>query len=145
MTQIISGLLPEGSHEIGPDATTAPFWAGAKEHKFLVQQCSDCAVFRYPPQSHCASCRSENVTWSEATDGATLYSFTIVRHPVVPEFATVVPYVIAVVDINAMPGVRVLNNVVNCDLDTLAIGQQLDFYWHDVDDEVTIPRFTPKA
>ncbi len=49
---------------------------------------------------------------------------------------------IAVVDSNDSSGLRMLTNVVDCDLKALQIGDALKVYWHDTPDGVAIPRFT---
>jgi uncharacterized OB-fold protein len=143
MAAKIRGLLPVTTGEIGPDAVTAPFFAACREHRFVVPRCTSCGTYRFPPSAFCPNCNSTEVEWAESTGFATLYSFTIVRHPVIPEMLDYVPYVIAVVDIEGMPGARVVTNVVDCDPDSLRVGDRLEVWWHDCSPEVTIPRFTP--
>jgi hypothetical protein len=72
-----------------------------------------------------------------------VYSFTIVRHPVTPELSDSVPYVVAVIELDDAPGARLFTNIVECDPDTVVIGQAVQVVWDDAADEVTIPRFAP--
>jgi uncharacterized OB-fold protein len=53
-----------------------------------------------------------------------------------------VPYVVAVVELDDAPGVRMIANVVECDPEDVEIGKPVRVVWDDVDEYVTIPRFT---
>jgi uncharacterized OB-fold protein len=134
------------SHEIAsisPDAWTAPFWSAAREHRLVAARCTECATFQVPPTGFCPTCRARSVEWVELSGEATVYSFTVVRHAVVPSEVGTVPYVIAVVTLADADNAKLMTNVVDCDVDSVAIGQRVTVAWDDIDDEVTIPRFTP--
>ena len=136
-------MLPDHLCTIGPDAWSEPFWSAASEHRLVFAKCRNCSAFHYPAIPFCGSCLHQEIDWVESSGRATLYSFTIVRHGVTPDLLDSTPYVIAVVDIDDSPGVRMLTNVVGCEFDTLLIGVALEVYWHDTAHGVTIPRFTP--
>jgi uncharacterized protein len=138
----VAGLLPDALATIGPDAWSAPYWDAAREHRLLFARCTGCSKFNFPAVPFCGVCLTQSIDWVESSGLATLYSFTIVRHGVTPDLLGSLPYVIAVVDINDSPGVRMLTNVVDCDLEALQIGDALKVYWHDTPDGVAIPRFT---
>jgi uncharacterized protein len=138
----VAGLLPDALATIGPDAWSAPYWDAAREHRLVFARCTGCSKFNFPAVPFCGSCLTQSIDWVESSGVATLYSFTIVRHGVTPDLLGSLPYVIAVVDINDSPGVRMLTNVVDCNLEALQIGDALKVYWHDTPDGVTIPRFT---
>lgn len=139
----VAGLLPDEVCTIGPDAWSEPYWSAALEHRLVFAQCRSCKTFHYPAIPFCGTCLTQGVDWVESDGVATLYSFTIVRHGVTPDLLGSTPYVIAVVDIDDAPGVRMLTNVVDCDFDALEIGTKFKVFWHDASDSVTIPRFTP--
>jgi len=52
--------------------------------------------------------------------------------------------VLAMVDLDDAPGARVFTNIVECDPETVFVGQPVRVVWDDTSDEVTIPRFTPR-
>jgi uncharacterized OB-fold protein len=87
----------------------------------------------------------------------TVYTYTVVRHAVVPILAEAVPYVVAAVDLDEA-GVRMVANLVGCDPEAVHIGSRVAVHWDDIDladptdapppdgvaefgDHVTIPRF----
>lgn len=63
------------------------------------------------------------------------------RHAVVPALAGSVPYVIAVLEFDDAPGIRMIANIVESDVDAVRVGSRVQLAWDDIDDEVTVPRF----
>jgi hypothetical protein len=73
----------------------------------------------------------------------TIYAFTIVRHAVIAEVAEQVPYVLSVVELDDLPGVRLVASVWDVAESEIEIGRRVEVVWDDVSDTVTIPRFRP--
>jgi uncharacterized OB-fold protein len=74
-----------------------------------------------------------------------VYSFTVVRHPLHPDLAQVVPYVTAVVELDGTQGAgaRMIANVTDCDPDQVTVGMPVRIWFDAVNDEMTTPRFRP--
>ncbi|MCP9965027.1 OB-fold domain-containing protein [Actinomadura madurae] len=51
------------------------------------------------------------------------------------------PYVIAVLEFDDAPGIRMIANIVESDVDAVRVGSRVQLAWDDIDDEVTVPRF----
>ncbi|MCU1395532.1 MAG: ditFa [Ilumatobacteraceae bacterium] len=130
---------------ISPDAWTAPFWTAALEHRLVAARCTECATFQVPPTGFCPKCRARSIEWVQLSGLATIYSFTVVRHAVVAQLAETVPYVIGVVKLDGADDSKLMTNIVDCDPDTVRIGQSVHVVWDDIDAEVTIPRFAPHS
>lgn len=128
---------------IGPDSWTQPFWDAANEHRLIVARCAQCGTYRMPPSPFCANCLSQDTEWVELSGRANLFTFTVVRHPVIPDLVDSVPYVIAVVSLSDADEVKLVTNIVDCDPDTLEIGQAVEVVWDKATDDVTVPRFRP--
>src|SRR4051812_25393188 len=84
-----------------PSALSAPFWAGARQHKLLLQRCGNCNAYRWTPQVLCPECFSEKYEWTEVSGLATVQSFTIVHRPPSPGFDA--PYALATVELKEGP------------------------------------------
>jgi len=57
------------------DDDTREFWEGCKKHELLIQRCTDCGTFRFPPRTICHKCLSMNFQWIQsAWMGCTLCS-----------------------------------------------------------------------
>jgi uncharacterized protein len=124
-----------------PDAETQPWWDAAREGRLLIKRCSSCGRPHFYPRPFCPHCWSTAVEWEEASGRATLYTFSIVRRNDLPPFNERVPYVAAVVDL--AEGVRMMTNVVECELDDVEIGMPLEVVFQPISDDVTIPVFRP--
>ncbi len=124
-----------------PDEASRPFFAGARQHCLMIQQCSTCGAVMWPVKSRCNNCLAATVTWVPASGKGTLYSFALMHQVYHPGFASEVPYNIVEVDLEE--GLRILSNVVGCANEDLRIGMPLEVTFEDVTEEVTLPRFRP--
>jgi uncharacterized OB-fold protein len=144
LTEVRQSNLPEELGELHPDQWTAPFWEHAREHRLVAARCTRCDAFRpMPPGSFCWECDGDEVAWIELSGRATLHSFTIVRRAVASSLEGVVPFVIAIVDLDGAPGVRLMTNIVDVEPEAVRTGMALTVVWDDLASGVTIPRFAP--
>jgi hypothetical protein len=135
------GALPAEFAELNPDPWTEPFWLAARGHRLTVPRCTSCGTFRFPPGPFCHECQHQDVEHVELSGAGAVYTYTIARHPVVPALADSVPYAVAVIELDGAPGVRMIANIVESDLEQVRIGARVEIVWDDIDAEVTIPRF----
>lgn len=142
---IRKGVIPASSKGTYSSAITEPFWEAARQGKFVCQQCTSCGTFRMPPAAFCFNCQSRESTFTELPGTAEIYTYTIVRHPLLPVLADVVPYVFAVVDLDGTQGhgARMLVNVIDCDVEKVKIGNKVKIQWEKVNEEYSVPRFVP--
>ena len=139
------GVFPSLHPATFADRSTEPFWAGAREDRLVLPRCTSCRTFRLPPYALCFKCQSWGVEWIEVPGTGTLYSVTVVRHPLHPAFAAIVPYVSGVVELDGTQGegARMLVNVIDCDPDALTIGTRVEAVYDHVNDDFTQLRFRP--
>jgi hypothetical protein len=135
------GALPADFAEIAPSSWTEPFWLASREHRLTVPRCTNCGTFRFPPSPFCHECQHQDVEYVEVSGAGAIYTYTVARHAVVPALADSVPYVVAVIELDGAPGVRMIANVVESDPQHVHIGARVEVVWDDIDGEVTIPRF----
>ncbi|MGE0715910.1 MAG: Zn-ribbon domain-containing OB-fold protein [Alphaproteobacteria bacterium] len=125
-----------------PDADSAPFWAGCRAHRLLLQRCRSCGAHRYPPGAICPECRSREAHWVEASGRGRVFSWIVVRHPVPRDiYADDVPYVVALVELDE--GVRMAANIVGCAPEAVAADMAVTVEFADVTPEISLPRFRP--
>lgn len=120
---------------------TEPYWAACREHRLVIQRCTDCGTFRHLPHVMCAKCQSSAYEWVPSSGRGTVFTYTIVVHPVHDAVVDVVPYNVVVVQLADCGGVLVPGNVIDCDPDDVHVGMPVEVAWDDVTPEVTIPRF----
>jgi uncharacterized OB-fold protein len=102
-------IEPLESYRIGsliPDHESAEFWQAVERGAFVLQQCGTCGRRQYPPLPRCRFCHSAELSWQDAEPVGSLYSWIVVRHPLVERHRDRVPFAVGLVEIE--PGVRVV-------------------------------------
>ena len=127
------------------DADSQPFWDACSRHELRLQRCDACGHFVYFPAPACRECGSHDLTWTRVSGRGTVYTFVVVHHVVTPGFPPDQPYVVAWIELEAQPGLRVLSNVVDCPPESVHIGQAVELRFEDLRDGVSLPVFRPVA
>jgi uncharacterized OB-fold protein len=144
---LTKGMFPSILKETHADPRTQPFWDAAKEDRLVAPKCARCGTFRLPPSAFCFNCQSRDVEWVELPGTATIYSYTVVRHPLHPDLAEICPYVSGVVELDGTQGAgaRMLVNIIDVDPETVKIGDRVKIVFEHVNEEMSTPRFRPIA
>jgi uncharacterized OB-fold protein len=137
----LTGVLPPEIIGILRNEWTAPFWDAAAEHRLVLPRCASCGTYRFPPSPFCPVCRTQAVQWVEHDGAGTIYSFTVIRHGVIPEVRDALPLVAAVVELPGTGGVRLVGNVVDAAPEAVAVGLPVTLDWYDVRAGDTVPIF----
>ncbi|MGH3577711.1 MAG: Zn-ribbon domain-containing OB-fold protein, partial [Mycobacterium sp.] len=81
-----------------PDPESAPYWAATLENRLLVQRCRKCGHHQLYARAHCLLCRNA-VEWVQASGAGRIYSFTVIRQNPSRSFRHMIPFVVALVDL----------------------------------------------
>ena len=135
------GVPPADVIVLTPSPSTEPFWRAAAEHRLVVPRCTACGTFRLPPTPFCWKCRAQDVEWTPHDGRGEVYSFTVIRHAVIPQVADALPFVAAVVELPGTGGCRLIGNVIDCEPDAVRIGAAVTLDWYDVRDGTAVPVF----
>lgn len=120
----------------------AAFWAATAEGRFQLQRCNECDTVLWFPRRHCPSCWTENVSTFDASGKGVIYSFTVIRKGAMA-YKDAGPFVVAYVELAEGP--RVMTNIVECDVETVAIGMPVEVVFHDTGQGNALYRFRPVA
>jgi uncharacterized OB-fold protein len=131
------------------DEYSQPFWDGALAGELRVQRCAACDRLRFPPRPMCPWCQSTDVEWDTMSGRGTIYSFIVAHPPLLPSFAAVAPYNVALVELDEDPTIRLVGNVVTAagdpinavDPATLQVGDPVQAVFDRVTDEVALLRW----
>lgn len=118
-----------------PNAENQPFFDAAAAGRLAIKRCRACGEVHYYPRVICPHCFSDQTEWLTASGRGTVYSYSVSRK-VGP-----VPFVIAFVALEE--GVTMLTNIVDCDLDTVRIGQPVRVVFKPTEGGPPVPMFTP--
>jgi len=119
----------------------APFFAAAREGRLVVERCKRCDRRRFPPRPICSECLGRDAEWVSSSGRGKVVSFNVMHQVYHPGFAAEVPYAVVLVELE--DGGRMLSNVVDCPLDRLTIGLDVEVTFERVSDEITLPKFRP--
>lgn len=116
----------------------APFWRAAAGGKLLIPTCNACARTYWHPRPRCPHCGSADTGWRESAGKGVVHTWTIVRQSGDPYFKTRVPYAVAMIQID---GVRMMTNLVDTPLESLAIGMAVEVTFEPAAGGIAIPLF----
>jgi uncharacterized OB-fold protein len=124
-----------------PQATaeTAAYWEAARGGKLVIQRCRACNHRQFYPRAFCTSCLSDEIEWMEASGLGTIYSYTVCRIAANSAFEPRLPLPVAMIDLDE--GVRMLANIVDADIDRIAVRARVAVCFERVDETCTLPQF----
>ena len=94
----------------------------------------------FPPRELCPGCWSRELSWQTMGGGGTVWTFTEVHVAFYDDtWADDVPYVVAVIELDEGP--RLLANLVEPDMDRLAIGDRVEATFEDRSEGLSVPMF----
>lgn len=114
-----------------------PWFDAAAEGRLLLKRCGDCGEYHHYPRAICPFCFSANTAWVEAKGTGSVHTYSVLRRGVP------VPYCIAYVTLDE--GVSMMTNIVDCDLDTVRIGQKVKVVFKPTEGGPPVPMFAPAA
>jgi uncharacterized OB-fold protein len=127
-----------------PTGITQFFWDGINEHRLLILRCQVCAQFIHYPRIVCNRCQSTDLAPEQVSGRGTLYSYTVVMQAFHPYFVDKIPYVLAVVQLEEDPDLRLTTNIIECPEHRLEIGMSVEVAFRQVAPGLTLPLFRPK-
>lgn len=124
------------------DALTTVFWDGVRNGKLLVQRCTACQRFQFPPRASCEHCAATQMTFEEMSGRGKVFSFTETvtgaRHPY---FQSISPYLVGMVQLEEQGDLIFASNFPGADYADLFIGAPVEIEFHEVADGAVIPQF----
>lgn len=121
----------------------APYWDAADRHELALQHCTPCQQYFNPAGPACPRCGSTDITWQ--TIGNEVYgkviSYITSYRPFLPGFQNDVPLVIAVVQLDDIPEVTILANIIEYDAQQVKIGLPVAMTWVDITEDRALPQW----
>jgi uncharacterized OB-fold protein len=120
------------------DADTMAFWDGVARDELLVQRCDGCRAWIWQPRPICPRCQATTLDWERVSGDGSVTSWIVLRPPVLPAYAEMVPFVVLLVELDE--GVRMIGYLVDADgnvlktdgqQESLAIGSRVTLRFHD--------------
>src|SRR5665811_1473184 len=96
------------------------FWQSGADGRLRLQHCHDCDRFHHPPQPVCPYCHSTALDPAAVAGRGTVATYTVNHQPFMPGFDP--PYVIALVEVDEDPTIRLCTNLVDIEPADVEIG-----------------------
>ena len=128
-----------------PDIDSLPYWEGCKEHKLLLQRCSQCGKLRWPAGAICSACRSFDHEWVPSMGTGKIYAWIVIAQTNQRGFIEEGPYGVVTVELDDQPGLRMPSSLVGLEPAQIQAGMPVEVVFEDVTPEMTIPKFRPRA
>tara|TARA_B100000953_G_scaffold23247_1_gene19158 strand:+ start:827 stop:1255 length:429 start_codon:yes stop_codon:yes gene_type:complete len=125
---------------MAPGPIDRKYFEAASQGKLIIQKCRRCENTQFPPKMLCVSC-GEEPDWVETSGEGKIYTFTVVRRHGVEPFSTLVPFVLAMIDIPE--GARFMGNITEIDIETVHVGQKVEAYSLRIDETMALPLWRP--
>jgi uncharacterized OB-fold protein len=117
MTGLGMGVPPQPL----PDQDTMGFWDATARGELALCRCQECHSWQHPPVERCRRCAGPTQFEAVRSDG-TVFSFIVANRASVPGFADLVPYAVALVELDEHPGVRLVSRLIGIDPADVRIG-----------------------
>ncbi|MHB8669450.1 MAG: Zn-ribbon domain-containing OB-fold protein [Acidimicrobiales bacterium] len=114
------------------------FWTSGRDGRLRFLRCTECGTWIHPPSPRCPSCLSKAVEPTPVSGRATIAACTVNHQPWIPGFDP--PYVVAIVEIEEDPSVRLMTNIVGRPPEEVRSGMAVQVTFEHRDD-VWLPIF----
>ena len=129
---------------------TREYWAGAARGELMVTRCNTCGRYVWYPQPPCRACGGHGVTWTAVSGRGTLFSWSVLHYPWIPQFRQQLPFVTGLVALQEDPTVRLVSYIVDgkpealrCDMPVEAVFRELRY--PGIEGVVMVPMFRPQT
>jgi uncharacterized protein len=135
-------VITEPFARVRPKITqrNAHFWQGGADGVLRLLRCADCGTYLHPPSPVCSSCRSMRVSPEAVSGRGTIYAHTLNHYRWLPAMEP--PYVVAEVDLVEQEHLRLMTNIIGCDVDDVHTGMEVEVVFA-VQGDVYVPLFRP--
>lgn len=82
------------------DLAASPFVDALARGEIVYKRCDDCGAAQRLARSACCACGGDRLRWVTAGGAGTVFAVTVVSRASAPEFAALVPYALALVDLD---------------------------------------------
>jgi uncharacterized OB-fold protein len=128
-------ILPRWSHE------TKPYWDGLRAGKILYQRCLDCREVVFHARAICPYCLGGALEWLESKGRGRIYSFAVQYRAPTPDRQSDMPIALGIVEMDE--GFHLFTEFMAADLASLEIGLLVSASYHEISDELVLPKFKP--
>jgi uncharacterized OB-fold protein len=127
-----------------PDGLTRFFWDAARESRLAILRCDNCGWYVHWPRPVCKRCHSFSLTPTQVSGRGSLYSWAVCVQAFDPWFASRLPLILAVVELEEQANLKLVTNLVDCPEEEVQIGMPVEVTFEVISADITLPMFCPR-
>jgi uncharacterized protein len=125
-----------------PDRDSQPWWDALARHEFVVQRCTQCRTWRWPPRAICNRCGSFASEWSAVSGRGTVAGWIVNHHAFSADAAS--PYAVILVRLDEQDDCKLVGSFTGA-VGALRAGLPVRAVFDDVAEGVTLLSWEPAA
>jgi uncharacterized OB-fold protein len=114
------------------------FWCGGRDGRLHILRCGACSHWIHPFAARCPVCRAAEVAPQPVSGRGTVVGFTVNHQRWSPDLP--VPYVIAIVQLDEQPDLRLMTNLPRTPIEAVRNGLPVKVYFEQ-HGEIFLPLF----
>lgn len=122
------------------DAISKPWFEAAAQGRLLIQRDPVTRKAQMYPRGHVLGALDRQPEWVEASGLGSLYSYTVVKRSIHPQFAKSAPFTIGIVELDE--GVRLTSWIVDVAEEELRCDMPLKVVFREIHPDLMMPCFT---
>lgn len=99
--------MAENRFALVADRDSGPYFAALTAGRLELQHCRDCGRWTWPARPICSGCQSENLVFEPVKGTGEVHSWIVTHQVYAPDFATMVPYTVALVRIDEQDDIMI--------------------------------------
>jgi uncharacterized OB-fold protein len=123
-----------------PDPVSSAFWEASTRGELVIQRCTACGHRQFYPRAMCTRCAA-TPEWETTSGRGTVHTFTVIRQNHAKPFRDLLPYVVAMIELDEGP--LMMGNVVGCNVDDVTVGMPVEVFFEPAGDDVSLPFWRP--
>jgi uncharacterized OB-fold protein len=108
-----------------PDGLSAPYWAGLREGRLMVQRCRHCQTWQFGPEWLCHRCHAFDPDWIKVEPRGRIFSWERVWHPSHAALKQHGPYLAILVELPHAGNMRMVGNLLGDPMQPVMIGDDV--------------------
>ena len=110
-----------------PDALDKPFYDACNEERLVVQYCTNCLRYQFPPRSACTRCgNNASVEWRQPSGRGRIVSRVVVHDTPTSSLIPEQPFNVAAIALDEEPDVIMLSHLPGTPVDQVPVGAAVE-------------------
>ena len=109
-----------------PDEIDKPFYDACNEDRLVIQYCTNCIRFQFPPRGMCANCYNGALEWREVSGRGRIQSRVVIHDSPVSTLIPDQPFNVATISLDDEPQIIMYSHLPGVPVDEVPIGAAVE-------------------